>query len=104
MVSHPTTRAFVQRQRDVGRSNPEILRILKRALARETFKHLTQPHHSLGIDDLRPTRRAKNITIAAAAAAAAALDLAPMTISRTERGMFLTPEVVHRYRDWLNAA
>jgi transposase len=101
MVSHPTTRAFVRRQREAGRSNPEILRILKRAIAREIFKQLTQPHHELGIDDLRPARQAKNITIAAAATA---LDLDPMTISRTERGMFLTPEVVTRYRAWLNVA
>lgn len=101
MGSHAATRAFVQRQRDAGRSSPEILRILKRAIAREIFKQLTQPHHDLGIGDLRPARQAKNITITTAAAA---LGLDPMTISRTERGLFITPEVVNRYRHWLNVA
>jgi transposase/DNA-binding XRE family transcriptional regulator len=99
--NHPPTRAFVNRQRDRGRSTPEILRILKRAIAREMFKQLTRPHEDLGVDDLRPTRQAKNITIDAAARA---IGVAPMTISRTERGKFITPEVVARYRAWLQTA
>ncbi|MEO5654168.1 MAG: IS110 family transposase [Marmoricola sp.] len=101
MRNHPPTKAFLQRQRERGRSTPEILRILKRAIAREMFKQLTRPHDDLGIHDLRPTCQAKNITIDAAATA---LGLAPMTISRTERGRFVTPEVVNRYRDWLATA
>ena len=101
MRSHPPTKAFVQRQHDRGRSTPEILRILKRAIAREMFKQLSRPHQDLGVHDLRPTRQAKNITIHAAARA---LHLDPMTISRTERGQFITPEVVNRYRQWLQTA
>lgn len=101
MRHHRPTKAFVQRQRDRGRSTPEILRILKRAIAREMFKQLSRPHHDLGVHDLRPTRQAKNITIHAAANA---LGMAPITISRTERGKFVTPEVVTRYRAWLAAA
>lgn len=76
-------------------------RQLKRAIARELFKQLTRPHDDLGITDLRPARQAKNITIHAAAHA---LGLSPMTISCTERGKFVTPEVVNRYREWLNTA
>lgn len=101
MRSHPPTKAFVQRQRDHGRSTPEILRILKRAIAREMFKQLTRPHPDLGVGDLRPARQAKNLTLHAVARA---LDLDPMTISRTERGRFITPEVVNRYRHWLQTA
>lgn len=101
MRNHPPTKAFVQRQRDRGRSTPEILRLLKRAIAREMFKQLTRPHRDLGVQDLRPTRQAKNITLNAAAEA---LGVAPMTISRTERGQFITPEIVNRYRTWLETA
>lgn len=101
MRSHPPTKAFAKRQHDRGRSTAEILRILKRAIAREMFKQLTKPHEDLGVHDLRPTRQAKNITLEAAAKA---LGLAPATISRTERGKFITPEVVARYREWLNTA
>lgn len=97
----PRTKDFVHRQRAQGRSEPEILRILKRALAREMFKHLTRPHPSLGIDDLRPARRAKNLTLEAVATA---LNVSAITISRTERGLFLNTEFTDRYRAWLNAA
>lgn len=101
MRNHHTTKAFVHQQRQRGRSNPEILRILKRAIAREMFKQLSRPHEDLGVHDLRPARQAKNITIDAAATA---LGVAPMTISRTERGKFITPELVNRYREWLTTA
>ena len=101
MVHDPRTRDWVRHQRAAGRSNPEILRILKRALAREMFKHLTRPHHRLGIDDLRESRRAKNITLAKVATA---LNVAPMTISRAERGYNLNTELTDRYRDWLKTA
>lgn len=101
MRNHPPTKTFVQHQRARGRSTPEILRILKRAIAREMFKQLTRPHEGLGVHDLRPARHAKNITIDAAARA---LGLAPITISRTERGQHITPEIVTRYREWLASA
>jgi transposase len=99
--NHPQTREFVQRQRELGRSTPEILRILKRALARQMFQQLTRPRPALGIDDLRPARQARNITLKAAAAA---LNVDPMTISRTERGLFITRDFANRYREWLNTA
>ena len=41
MSSDPRTRAYVTRRRAEGRSNREIVRCLKRYVARETFKHLT---------------------------------------------------------------
>ena len=41
MSSDPRTRAYVTRRRAKGRSNREIIRCLKRYVARETFKHLT---------------------------------------------------------------
>ncbi len=53
------------------------------------FKQLTRPHPGLGIEDLRPARQAKNLTLRAAAQA---LSVDPITISRTERGQFLTPK------------
>ncbi|KRE94609.1 hypothetical protein ASG76_09325 [Nocardioides sp. Soil774] len=84
-----------------NRSTPEIMRILKRAIARKMYKQLTKPHDDLHVHDLRPTRQAENVTLEAAARA---LGLATVTISRTERGQFITPEVVQRYREWLETA
>lgn len=40
MSTHATTKAYVARQRARGRSSKEILRQLKRAIAREIFKYL----------------------------------------------------------------
>ena len=43
MASHQPTRTYVERRRTEGRSTPEIMRSLKRYVARETFKHLPRP-------------------------------------------------------------
>jgi transposase len=101
MACDPVTKDFLARQRERGRSNAEITRILKRAIAREIFRHLTRPAPALDIADLREQRRAKNIT---QEAAAQALAVHQITISRTERGLFIDTDLVERYRTWLQAA
>ena len=101
MACDPATKDFVARQRDRGRSSAEIIRILKRAIAREMYRHLTRPAPALDIADLRDLRRAKNIT---QDAAAHALAVHQITISRTERGLFIDTDLVNRYRTWLQAA
>jgi transposase len=40
MASHPPTRAYVARRSSEGLSKPEIIRCLKRYIARETYPHL----------------------------------------------------------------
>lgn len=40
MSSDPRTRAYVERRLTEGKSKPEIIRILKRYVAREVFRHL----------------------------------------------------------------
>ena len=40
MSSDPRTRAYVQRRSLEGRSKPEIMRVLKRYVAREVYRHL----------------------------------------------------------------
>ncbi len=42
MSSHPETKTYVTRRRAEGLSTPEIMRCLKRYVARQTFKHLLQ--------------------------------------------------------------
>jgi len=101
MSCDPRTRAYVQRQRDRHRGEPEILRMLKRAIAREVFKSLTRGLAAPELADLRPARIAKNITITAAARA---LDTYPSKISRTEHGTYPDYQLAHRYREWLKAA
>jgi transposase len=42
MSSHPETKTYVTRRRAEGLSTPEIMRCLKRYVARQTYKHLAQ--------------------------------------------------------------
>lgn len=43
MVSHLPTRAYVERRTKEGRSKLEIMRMLKRYVAREVYRHLPRP-------------------------------------------------------------
>lgn len=97
----PRTRDYVETQRGKGRDDTEILRLLKRAIAREIFKSLTRGLTAPDLTDLRPARQAKNITITAAARA---LNTYPTKISRTERGTYPDYNLAHRYRAWLATA
>jgi transposase len=101
MSNHPPTRAYVARQKAGGRSSKEIIRMLKRAIAREIFRLLTRQVAIPEYSDLRATRQAKNITLTAAANH---LHLWPTTISRIERGLQRDDNLAHRYRTWLEAA
>ena len=67
MSHHAPTRAFVARQTEKGRSSKAILRLLKRAIAREIYRYLTRHVEVPDYADLRPTRQAKNITLTAVA-------------------------------------
>lgn len=95
----PRTRNYVARQLAAGRSNKDILRLLKRAIAREIFKHLTAPCPIDDYSDLRPTRQAKNITLTAVADH---FGLWPNDISRLERGLKRDNTLAANYRHWLN--
>lgn len=101
MRSDARTKTYVARQRDNGLSSKEIQRKLKRAIAREIFRHLATPNTVPAIDDLRPLRRSKNLTLTAAANHFAVW---PATISELERGIRRNDTLAHAYREWLNAA
>lgn len=95
----PRTRDYVARQLAAGRSKKDILRLLKRAIAREMFKHLTAPCPIDDYSDLRPTRQAHNITLATAATI---FGVWPNDISRLERGLKRDDTLAAKYRQWLN--
>lgn len=101
MSCHQPTKDYVQRQLTKGHTRMEILRKLKRALAREVFKlltrHIAVPHYG----DLRPARQAKNITVTAAANH---FGVWPTVISRIERGLQRDDTFADTYRNWLKAA
>ncbi len=57
------TRDYMDRQQAHGRSKMEILHVLKRALAREALRLLTQPCAVNDCSELRPSRQHKNIAV-----------------------------------------
>lgn len=95
----PRTRDYVARQLAAGRSKKDVLRLLKRAIAREMFKHLTAPCPIDDYSDLRPTRQAKNITLTVVAER---FGVWPNDISRLERGLKRDDTLAANYRQWLN--
>lgn len=101
MSSHQPTKDYVQRQLLNGHTKMEILRKLKRAIAREIFKLLTRQIAVPEYADLRPARQAKNITVTAAANH---FGVWPTVISRIERGLQRDDTLAENYRNWLQAA
>jgi transposase len=101
MSAHPQTRDYVERQVAKGRTKKEILRLLKRAIAREIFRLLTRPAPVDDYGDLRAARQAKNLTLATVAAH---FGVPLITISRLERGHQRNDTLANNYRQWLAAA
>ncbi len=101
MSVDPKTRDYVQRQLAQGRGKKEILRLLKRAIAREIFRLLTRPVPIDDYRDLRSARQAKNITLATVATD---FGVPIITVSRLERGHQRNDTLANNYRQWLTAA
>lgn len=101
MSYDPTTRAYRDARLAKGWTSKAVFRALKRAVVREVFAtlagHCVVPDYT----DLRPARRAKNLTLTAAAAH---LGVWPARVGELELGRRPNQELATRYRAWLNAA
>ncbi|MER0443934.1 hypothetical protein ABR738_05025 [Streptomyces sp. Edi4] len=101
MSSDACTREYVAPQTAAGRTKKEIIRLLKRAIAREMFRCLTTPVTVRDVSDLRPACQAKTITLTTVAEH---FGVWPAVISRIERGTRRDDDLASAYRDWLTAA
>ena len=101
MSYEPRTRDYVARKRALGHSNKEIIRCLKRALAREVFTLLTTIVEVPVTDDLRPLRQARKLSLTTVAEH---FNVWPATISKLERGTHRDDDLANSYREWLTAA
>lgn len=101
MSSHAPTKAYVARQIAAHKTKAEIIRMLKRAIAREIYRYLSQHIPVPEIADLRPARQAKNITLTHVANH---FGVWPTVISRIERGTQRDDDFANAYRTWLSAA
>ncbi|MFF9573202.1 hypothetical protein [Streptomyces sp. NPDC014685] len=101
MSSDARTCDYAARQTAAGRTKKEIVRLLKRAIAREIFRYLTTLITAPGASDLRPARQAKNITLTTVAEY---FGVWPTVISCIGRGTRRDDGLAHAYRDWLTVA
>jgi len=99
MRHHPPTRAYVARRTTEGKTRAEIMRCLKRFVAREIYNIITNPPAIPTGHDLRQRRLQADITLTALANT---LDVAPIRLSRVERGLDFHNDLARRADAWLN--
>ena len=98
LTCDPRTQDYARRRTAEGKTTREIIRCLKRAIARELYTLLVRPQHETPGDDLRAVREAAGITLPQAAAA---LGTWPARISEIERNAKPNTLLAPRYRAWL---
>ncbi len=95
MTCDPATKAYVARRRAEGKTHREIVRCLKRYVAREVYRLLTNPPVVPNGAELRIARNAARISLATAAEA---LGTWPTRISQLERAITHDAELANRYQ------
>lgn len=98
LATDPDTRAYAARRTAEGKTKKDILRCLKRAIAREVFHLLTTPRPAADSSDLRPARKNLGIPLTGVAQA---LGCAISKVSLIERGTIRDTRFLDQYRDWL---
>ncbi len=94
LTCDPATRAYVERRRAEGKSDREIMRCLKRYIAREMFRHLSRPDPVPAGADLRRARVAAHLSLKSVADA---LGTWSNRISELERGLLYGNALALRY-------
>jgi transposase len=92
------TRAYAARRTAEGKTRREIIRCLKRHIAREVFAHLTHPQMVPVGSQIRVDRNAAKISLTTVSNE---LGTYPLRISRLERGLDHDREFAERYQAWL---
>lgn len=98
MRHHAPTRAYVARRIAEGKTRAEIIRCLKRFVAREIYNVITNPPDIPTGHEIRQQRLQNHTTLTALANA---LDVAPIRLSRVERGLDFNNDLTTRAAHWL---
>ena len=93
-----TTIEYAQRRQAEGKTRREIIRCLKRYIARQVYQLLTGPPSTPDGADLRCLRQNTRTTLAQAATA---LQTHPTSLSQLERGLHHNHHLATRYHQWL---
>jgi transposase len=98
MGSDARTKEYVAKRTLEGKGKREIMRCLKRYVARELYRQIMHPAPAPVISDLRPLRRQLGLTLQNAAEH---LNQWPSYLSRLERGHSRNDVLIGEYRRWL---
>ena len=98
MRYHPATIAYVQKRQTEGKTRREIIRCLKRHIAREIYHLLTNPPPIPNSTHLRALRQQAQVTLTHAAEQ---LQTHPTLLSRLERNQYHNHQLATRYHHWL---
>ncbi len=98
MRGHQPTIAYVKKRQAEGKTRREIVRCLKRYIAREIYHLLTNPPPTPKGADLRCLRQKHRITLTQAAAA---VHTHPNRLSQLERGLDHNRQLATQYQHWL---
>jgi transposase len=99
MCHDPATRAYVVRRTREGKTRRDIMRCLKRFVAREVFQAIINPPDDLPTGpELRQLRRQLGLSLAAVCET---VGTTPTRLSKVERGLVHDTHLTRRARDWL---
>jgi transposase len=99
MRHDPATRAYVARRTAEGKTHKEIMRCLKRYVAREVFTAITNPPADLPTGtELRALRHERGLSLTIVSSQ---FTTSPINISRIERGLTHDTRLARRIRQWL---
>lgn len=99
MRHDPATRAYVARRRAEGKTGKEIIRCLKRFVAREVYQAITNPPDDLPTGaELRALRHHHQLSLTSVATA---LGTTPIRLSTLERSLVHDTRLARRCRTWL---
>lgn len=95
---HQPTMDYIARRTTEGLSKRDIIRCLKRYVAREVFQHLQHPQPVIDRNELRQRRQALNLPLRAVAEH---LNRPINAVARLENGTVHDPDLATRYHHWL---
>lgn len=101
MRSDPRTAEYVERRRAEGKSTREIMRCLKRYVAREVYRALTRPGDAPAPPDPAALRAARLSAGLSQRQVAEALGLSQSSVSGAERGVWSNRLAAARYAKWV---
>jgi len=99
MRTEPRTIEYTLRRKAEGKTRREIIRCLKRHIAREIYHLLTNPHPTPDGNHLRLQRNQARMTLTDAADK---LQVHPTLVSLLERGLHHNHQLATRYQQWID--